>query len=141
MGRSADTEVAGENGSIRGRGSPGSSGEEEGEGAVEKELQPPRATRKPSITKSMKEDVVYNQHLEDYLNDYLDDDFDGDLEDYVDEGGFDLYHDPEEDESPEIVRDAVPDAIFVDQDDCMSVVSEVTAPLPKNKSLEMSNRF
>ena len=117
------------------------SGEEEGEGAVEKELQPPRATRKPSITKSMKEDMVYNQHLEDYLNDYLDDDFDGDLEDYVDEGGFDLYHDPEEDESPEIVRDAVPDAIFVDQDDCMSVVSEVTAPLPKNKSLEMSNRF
>lgn len=74
---------------------------------------------------------VYNQHLEDYLNDYMDD-FEGGLE-YADEDGFDIFQDPEElDQDPDeeiIETESLPEVIVVDQDECMSVMSEVTVPL------------
>lgn len=86
------------------------------------------------------EDDVYDQHLQNYLDDYLDEFADHVLE-YCDDGDFDIMHDPENEQSVvrlhgagynEVVADSAdfPSEIaFVGDDDCHSILSEVTAAL------------
>jgi hypothetical protein len=75
------------------------------------------------------EDII-NQHLEDYLNDYMDD-FEGlgeveYFEGLAEDGGFDIFEDPEENMVPifEIVVDDIDQPRF--DDDTASMVSDVT---------------
>ncbi|KAL7528671.1 hypothetical protein ACHAXR_002565 [Thalassiosira sp. AJA248-18] len=107
---------------------------------VPSQVLPSGSQKTPDVAKKLRESIgptdsaIYRQHLEDYMNDAMDD-FEGDL-DYCDDDGFDMYADPEEDSKfahaqPNDGAAAIvslPDMIFVDQDDCVSVVSEVTVP-------------
>ncbi|KAL7534983.1 hypothetical protein ACHAXR_006190, partial [Thalassiosira sp. AJA248-18] len=89
------------------------------------------------------DDIIYNQHLQDYLDDCMDD-F-SDLE-YCDEDGFDILDDPSEapmNETSVMINDEsehkefdlfeLPFSMIVlsDDDDCLSVVSEITVPLAR----------
>jgi len=110
---------------------------------------------------SMTEDDIYAQHLQDYLDDYMNEFEEGDEEsddagqhDDEEDGGFDIFHDPEEGllgppreivmpdhrrdrlvaapEQSNVIEEGPPLEITVDyngDEDCFSLVSEVTAPV------------
>ena len=97
------------------------------------------------------EDDIYDQHLQDYLDDYLDEFADHNLE-YCDDGDFDIMRDPEIEQS--VVRldgagfyksrqesreeadsaDFPSEIAFVGDDDCRSILSEVTAAFSRVSS-------
>jgi len=88
--------------------------------------------KKPPIATVEEEADIYNQHMDDYLNNYMDEFAGGDLE-YCEEDGFDIFQDPEEDQprKPEgKIKQGPPIAeiMLTQDDDCFSLVSEVTAP-------------
>jgi len=75
---------------------------------------------------------IYDEHLQNYLDDYFEGEFEGDKDlEYCDEDEFDIFEDPDEtllahtnDEHPPLL------AIHINEDDdCCSVVSEITVPL------------
>eukprot|EP00580_Thalassiosira_gravida_P004339 CAMPEP_0201625412 /NCGR_PEP_ID=MMETSP0493-20130528/1212_1 /ASSEMBLY_ACC=CAM_ASM_000838 /TAXON_ID=420259 /ORGANISM="Thalassiosira gravida, Strain GMp14c1" /LENGTH=114 /DNA_ID=CAMNT_0048095383 /DNA_START=11 /DNA_END=355 /DNA_ORIENTATION=- len=88
--------------------------------------------KKPPIATVEEEADIYNQHMDDYLNNYMDEFAGGDLE-YCEEDGFDIFQDPEEDQPKkpeEKIKQGPPIAeiMLTQDDDCFSLVSEVTAP-------------
>ncbi|KAL7527161.1 hypothetical protein ACHAWF_002059 [Thalassiosira exigua] len=91
----------------------------------------------------MTDDDIRNRHLEDYLNEYLDNTYDGANTDGPDgDDGFDIFHDPDEEEDEAAEGDGVDsdedvfpfwevdlDPDFLDDDeeaDGASIVSEIT---------------
>lgn len=84
------------------------------------------------------DDAIYNQHLEAYLDDYMDD-FEGDLEEQCDEEGFDIFADPDlvphpPEESSIIEGNTghpITEIEFAEDEDCVSIVSEVTVPVTR----------
>ena len=110
-------------------------------------------THSVSKARSMTDSAIYNKHMQDYLEN-LEGAFDH-LEDHTEnEGSFDIFQDPDLLADPQEVLDAhvgrnvtnVNDAkllldgddanilpteiVFFQDDDCVSVVSEVTVPVP-----------
>jgi len=105
----------------------------------------------PAIAASMTEADIYHRHLQDYLDVYIDD-FEGGALEYDDEDGFDIFNDPEElNPEPSLKRrsdlpigreqllvDGIIEGppleeivVAVEDDDCLSLVSEITVP-PNN---------
>jgi len=98
---------------------------------------------------SLTDDDIYNQHLQDYLDDFMND-FEGcDLDEYCDEDGFDILEDPSEEtvdeglaamiaeiskhDENEVLSPVSVVVVTEENDDCFSLVSEVTAPMASRR--------
>jgi hypothetical protein len=101
----------------------------------------------------MTDEAIYDKHLQDYLDEYMDDFVEGGDLEYCDEDAFDILEDPSEvrrdqeqeqaalfafriEDSGEI-NAALPAVIILsdnyedDEDECASVISEITVPLSR----------
>jgi hypothetical protein len=92
--------------------------------------------RQRSMARSATSEEIMNRHLEDYLNGMHMDDFEGNFDEYEDDpyaddpDGFNIFDDPDEMDPEEVDPDAPPvTEIIVEDDDAVSVASEVTVPV------------